>query len=63
MAIEDVAGLVLNTVGELVGWLLNPVLRALGLSEIKAEKAANVIILLIGAFFFIGLLYITFKYS
>lgn len=63
MAIEDLAGVILNAVGELVGWLLNPVLRLLGLSEIKAEQVANAIILLIGALFILGLIYITFKFS
>lgn len=63
MAIEDIIGPVLVAIGELVGSLINPALRALGFSEIKAEQIANTIILSIVAFFVLGLFYITFKYS
>ena len=63
MTIEDFASPVLNAFGELVGSLLNPALRSLGFSEIKAEQVARAIILSIAAFFILGLFYITFKYS
>ena len=63
MAIEDIAGPVLGAIGELIGSLINPSLRALGFSEIKAEQIANSIIYSIVAFFVLGLFYITFKYS
>ena len=63
MAIEDIAGPVLGAIGELVGSLINPALRRLGFSEVKAEQIANAIILSIVAFFVLGLFYITFKYS
>ena len=63
MAIEDIAGPALAAVGELIGSLINPTLRSMGFTEIKAEQIANIIILSIGAFFVLGLFYITFKYS
>ena len=63
MALEDIAGSVLNAVGELVGRILNPALLVLGFSEIKAEQIEKAIVLSIGASFVLALFYITFKYS
>jgi uncharacterized membrane protein len=50
-------------VGEAIGLLLNAVLRVFGFTEVKAEKIVNTIVSLLAATFFLGLLYITFKYS
>ena len=63
MALEDIAGPALAAIGELVGSLINPALRSMGLTELKAEQIANAIIFSILAFFVLGLFYITFKYS
>lgn len=63
MAIEDIAGPALAAIGELVGSLINPSLKSMGFTEVKAEQVANAIIFSILAFFVLGLFYITFKYS
>ena len=63
MALEDIAGSAVAAIGEFVGSLINPTLRSMGFTEVKAEQIANAIILSIGAFFVLGLFYITFKYS
>lgn len=63
MAIEDIASPALAALGELIGSLINPILRVLGFSEIKAEQIANAIILSIAVLFVLGLFYIVFKYS
>ena len=63
MALEDIAGSALAAIGEFVGLLINPTLSSMGFTEVKAEQIANAIILSIGAFFVLGLFYITFKYS
>jgi hypothetical protein len=63
MALEDIAGPALVAIGELVGSLINPTLRSMGFTEVKAEQIANAIIFSILAFLVLGLFYITFKYS
>ena len=59
MAIENLIYPVL----EAIGLIINVVLRAFGLSEIKAEKSVNIIAYSFLAIVVLGLLYITFKYS